>query len=1104
MKKNPLTAIVFFFVLLPAFASEGASQDAKVSINAKKTMLIDVLDEIEQQTDYLFIYEQGVNTEKEVSVSVKDASVPEVMSLLLDGTDIAYKIEGSHIILSETVRQTLDAVPQTDKKEVKVSGRIFDENKVPLAGATVWVKETAISYITDSEGNYTLNLTGLTAPVISVSFIGYETAEVVYDGKPVVNIQMKPSAIVLENAVTVAYGTQRKESVIGSISQVKPAELRAPTASISTALAGQVSGLVAIQRSGEPGSSSDFWIRGISSLNSASRAPLVLVDGIERSMDLVDVEDIESFSVLKDATATAVYGVKGANGVILINTKSGAQGAPKIGVRFEQGMVFPTQMPEFVDGIEFMKLYNEVSGYDYFSAEAIQKTADGSDPDLYPNVNWREVLYKDMALNTRVTANVNGGGSVARYYVSGGYYHEGSIYNVDNTKQYNTSINYNKFNFRANVDINLTRSTVLNVNLSNVFETKINPGASASDLWDASFEISPIAFPPVFSNGKYSTSPQGNYNPYNLLTQSGFQKRFVNNAQALIGLKQDFDEWVKGLKAGIKFSWDAVTSQTQSFNGTPEQYTVAGRDPETGELMLNLVKEGQNSLSYSKSSSAQRTTYLEGSVTYDRVFGGRHRVGGLFLYNQMERVVMLASDILDAIPYRSQGIAARLTYSYDDRYFIEGNFGYNGSENFSPGNRFGFFPAGAAGWMISNEKFFSPLKKVMNVFKVRASYGIVGNDKIGANRRFIYNGTFNTTNNAYTFGSGNNKQGYTSIQRGDIENPHVSWEKSYKLDVGVEMEFFRTVKVNLDYFRDHRKGIFIKRNDISDINGIVNLPFTNIGETLNRGFEGMLEANRRFGDWEISLRGNFTFNRNKILVNAEPTPAYPWMTDVNLPIGQQKGFIALGLFESQEEIDNAPTQFGELRVGDVRYLDVNGDGTVNDYDQVPIGRSWLPEITYGFGGSVSWKGITFSVLFQGAGNTTIQLKGNAINVFDNGGYYVGGFYKEIYDNMWREGQQRPDMEYPRATLSGSLNNNKMSTIYTKDIFYIRLKNATIGYTLPKKWANKLKMRSIYIYCNGMNLFTFTPFKLFDPEIDNQQGAKYPPTRQVNFGINLQF
>ena len=490
MKLKLIRRVIASVIVLAAFFGQSPlnAQTPQITLDKNNVQMKDVMAEIEGQSNYLFVYQDDCDLSKIVSINVSSKPVDQVLSQLFKESGITYRIDGSNIILSNQAKPAQTAAK--GKKDQFVTGKVVDENKVPLAGATVWVKETSISFITDSEGKYSLNLAGLDAPVISVSFFGYEDAMEIVNGRSVVNFQMTPSSFVLEDAVAVAYGTQRRESVIGSISQVTPKELRSPTANISTALAGQVSGLVSIQRSGEPGESSNFWIRGIPSLNSASRSPLVLVDGIERSMDLVDVEDIESFSVLKDATATAVYGVKGANGVILINTKAGQQGAPKIGVRIEQGMVSPTQMPEFVDGYEFCSLYNEASGYDFFTEEYIQNTLSGVDPDLYPNVNWREELYKKMASNTRVTANVNGGGKVARYYVSGGYYHEGSIFNEDNTNQYNTSIRYNKFNFRSNIDINLTRSTILNINLSNVFETKIGPGASKTDIWETSFDMS--------------------------------------------------------------------------------------------------------------------------------------------------------------------------------------------------------------------------------------------------------------------------------------------------------------------------------------------------------------------------------------------------------------------------------------------------------------------------------------------------------------------------------------------------------------------------------------------------------------------------------------
>lgn len=997
----------------------------------------------------------------------------------------------------------------SEKKQPKiVTGRIVDEKGEPLPGATVWLKETSVGTVADENGQYSINVSTSTAPVLTVSFLGYSSIEEVVNGRNSVNFSFLPQVSQkVDEVVVVAYGSQKKESVIGAITTTKPTELRTPVASLSTALAGQIAGVVSVQRSGEPGSTSQFWIRGVSTLNSSSNKPLILVDGVERSIDLVDVEDIESFSVLKDATATAVYGVRGANGVVVITTRRGQTGAPKITVRAETGLVAPTQLPKMGNAQQFIDLFNEIYSYNgapkYIPDEKRDMYLNGKDPDLYPNVgSWVDQLYKKVAQNYRVNANISGGGSIARYYVSGSFYSEGSIFNEDNTKKYDTSINYNKFNFRSNIDINITPTTVINANLSTIFETKITPGTDVSRIWTTSFTTTPIAFPVKYSDGSFSGASNGGKNPYNLLTQSGFKKYFWNNPQALIGITQDLADLVTpGLKVNVKFSWDATTSQNQSFNGSPNTYQATGRDAD-GNLIYQQVDVGTNTLSYERGSAANRTTYLEASAVYNRLFKNVHRVGGLLLYNQTERVDMFAGNINDAIPYRNQGIAGRGTYAYNDRYFAEVNIGYNGSENFSPGKRFGFFPAGALGWMISNEKFFQPLTHIVDGFKIRGSYGIVGNDNIGANKRFIYNGTFNTSNNAYWFGE--TKTGYAKVSVGDLANPSVSWEKSYKLDVGIELSLFKALKIQVDYFRDHRKGIFLLRDNLSDISGIVNMPYVNIGEVLNRGFDGLLEYNKRIGEVDLSVRANFTFNRNKTLVNSEPDPAYPYMSKIGLPVGQPFGYIALGLFETQEEADNAIPQFGKLRAGDVRYKDVNDDGVINAYDRVPIGYSWLPEISYGFGASMQWKGLNLSFLFQGNAHSSMMLEGNSVYAYAQNDITIAGLYDEIYRNIWTVDNPNPNAKYPRGTIGINTNNNVPSTIWQRDVSFLRLKSASIGYTLPKKFTNRLMLSSLQIYCNGLNLLTFTPFKMFDPEIDDQQGAKYPPVRSVSFGINVGF
>jgi TonB-linked SusC/RagA family outer membrane protein len=994
-----------------------------------------------------------------------------------------------------------------------VKGRVMDDSGSPLPGASIWVKETSLGTTSDINGEYVIHPVNVKNPVLTVSFVGYTTVEEVVGDRTVIDFVLNESTAELEEVVVVGYGVQKKESVVGAITSLNPAQLKLPAGQISTVLAGQLGGVISIQRSGEPGSSAQFWIRGVSTTNSASNKPLVLVDGIERELDLVDVEDIETFSILKDATATAIYGVRGANGVLLITTRSGEQGPAKVTVRAETGFVSPVRLPKMADAAQYAELYNETYGYTsggahLFDDATIAKLSSGEDPDLYPNVNWVNKMFKPVAHNQRVNANISGGGSIARYFISGTYYHEGSIYKEDHTQRYNTSIDYDKFNFRSNVDVSLTPTTVVNVNLSNIYETRVSPNSNKEDIWSRAFTYAPGLVPAVYSDGSLSAYPGGGQNPYNLLTQDGFKNEYWNNAQALLGLKQDFSELIiPGLEANIKFSWDMLTRQTVNYSRTPNTFYAYGRDDDGALLFNPVVSNGTETLGYSKSSSGKKTFYLEGSLTYSRNFGV-HRVGALFLYNQKSMRYVQADKIDRSVPYRNQGIAGRLTYGFDDRYLLEGNFGYNGSENFSPDHRFGFFPSIALGWLISNEGFFKSLTDVISKLKIRGSYGLVGNDKIKDDdddeiARFIYHDTFNlNVANAYSLGQQSTSK--TGAQISNFGSPNVSWEKSQKFDLGMELSLWGKINVQADYFRDYRTGIFLQRNDLTYIAGIATLPYVNIGEVLNRGMETQLESFHTVGDFQISFRGNFTYNRSKILKNAQPIPEYPYMTKIGLPVDQQTGYVAMGLFASQEEIDQSPPQYGDLRIGDIKYKDINGDGVINSYDQVPVGHSWVPEITYGFGASFQWKNFDLSVLFQGVSHTTKFLSGTAFRTFSGAGEATSGFYEDVFYHSWRLDNPDPAARYPRATIGANTNNNLQSTFWQRDISYMRLKNAAIGYTIPKRLTEKLSIQSLHFYCSGINLLTFSDFKLFDPEIDDGQGSKYPPNRIINFGVNLNF
>ncbi len=1027
---------------------------------------------------------------------------------------------------SETVTTILQQQKQT------ITGTILtgDTNE-PAIGATVYLRNSTTGTVTDVNGKYSITVEGI-GGVLEFSYIGYKKQEVAVTGQKTIDIVLQPDTEVLEEVVVVGYGSQKKESVVGAISTLDVTKLTVPGSSISNALAGQLSGIVAMSRSGEPGknSAADFYIRGVSSFKGTS-TPLVLVDGIERDLDLVDTDDIASFSILKDASASAVYGVRGANGVILITTKKGSVGKPQVNVRTEFGFTQPTKRPQMLGSAEWAELYNEAYGSQYYSPEDIEKYRTNADPDLYPNVDWFDALFDDMAANQRVNLNITGGSDIVKYYVSGAFYNESSIYkNAGNIYGYNPSIRYNKFNFRANVDLNLTKSTVVNFNLANIYEKSFGPGYgdTDADIWSYTFMTSPNAFPVQYSDGKLSgpSSDSGN-NPWNMLAHSGYREQFWNSAQSLIGVTQDIGElWkpLKGLTANIKFSWDAWNTTLQRRSKIESFYHARGR-AEDGSLIYDRndegiwipVHTGDENLSFLIGRSGTMTRYLEGSLTYNRVFNEIHRVGALLLYNQKIHTNTQAGSGDDALPYKNQGLAARATYAFKDTYFAEVNLGYNGSENFARGHRFGFFPAVAVGWMMSNEKWFQPATKVIDMLKLKASYGKVGNDDIGGQRRWVYESTI-VNSGSWNYGSDGN-QGGTGIRIGEVENLNASWEEALKINAGIEFSLFNKIRVQADYFREERSGIFLQRAGLPAIVGVSTIPYVNIGETLNQGFDATVEYTHQVNkDLMLTARGNFTFNRNELLNNDEPDWEYKYQNRIGKPFGsgsslQPFGLVAIGLFESQEEIDNSPVQnFGEYRVGDIKYQDINGDGQIDSQDQIAIGYTNLPEITYGFGGTAQYKNWDFNIFFQGVARTSFFLNGSSIRTpFSSGNMERAAINEDIYGNVWMSTntpEQNANVTYPRLSMgsggAGASNNSQSSTWWLRDGSFLRLKSIEIGYSLPKSLLQKSFIKSLRFYAAGNNLLQFSPFKLWDPEKGSSDGSGYPLNRMFSIGFNANF
>lgn len=1047
------------------------------------------------------------------------------LSLLLSPSTL-FALPENGIGRSETVTTILQQQKQT------ITGTILtgDTNE-PAIGATVYLRNSTTGTVTDVNGKYSITVEGI-GGVLEFSYIGYKKQEVAVTGQKTIDIVLQPDTEVLEEVVVVGYGSQKKESVVGAISTLDVTKLTVPGSSISNALAGQLSGIVAMSRSGEPGknSAADFYIRGVSSFKGTS-TPLVLVDGIERDLDLVDTDDIASFSILKDASASAVYGVRGANGVILITTKKGSVGKPQVNVRTEFGFTQPTKRPQMLGSAEWAELYNEAYGSQHYSPEDIEKYRTNADPDLYPNVDWFDALFDDMAANQRVNLNITGGSDIVKYYVSGAFYNESSIYkNAGNIYGYNPSIRYNKFNFRANVDLNLTKSTVVNFNLANIYEKSFGPGYgdTDADIWSYTFMTSPNAFPVQYSDGKLSgpSSDSGN-NPWNMLAHSGYREQFWNSAQSLIGVTQDIGElWkpLKGLTANIKFSWDAWNTTLQRRSKIESFYHARGR-AEDGSLIYDRndegiwipVHTGDENLSFLIGRSGTMTRYLEGSLTYNRVFNEIHRVGALLLYNQKIHTNTQAGSGDDALPYKNQGLAARATYAFKDTYFAEVNLGYNGSENFARGHRFGFFPAVAVGWMMSNEKWFQPATKVIDMLKLKASYGKVGNDDIGGQRRWVYESTI-VNSGSWNYGSDGN-QGGTGIRIGEVENLNASWEEALKINAGIEFSLFNKIRVQADYFREERSGIFLQRAGLPAIVGVSTIPYVNIGETLNQGFDATVEYTHQVNkDLMLTARGNFTFNRNELLNNDEPDWEYKYQNRIGKPFGsgsslQPFGLVAIGLFESQEEIDNSPVQnFGEYRVGDIKYQDINGDGQIDSQDQIAIGYTNLPEITYGFGGTAQYKNWDFNIFFQGVARTSFFLNGSSIRTpFSSGNMERAAINEDIYGNVWMSTntpEQNANVTYPRLSMgsggAGASNNSQASTWWLRDGSFLRLKSVEIGYSLPKSLLQKSFIKSLRFYAAGNNLLQFSPFKLWDPEKGSTDGSGYPLNRMFSIGFNANF
>jgi len=1015
------------------------------------------------------------------------------------------------------VPQSLQA--QEDKKLV-IKG-VVEDALGPVIGASVVAKnQPGVGAITDLDGRFSLKVGPY--DVLQITFVGYQSVEI-----PVLSIKdknnlkvtMKEDNQTIDEVVVTASGVQKKKTLTGAITNVELKHLNAPGANLSNSLAGVVPGIIAMQSSGEPGENmSQFWIRGMSTFGAKSGA-LILVDGVERSFNEIPVEDIESFSVLKDASATAIYGQRGANGVVLITTKRGEKGKVKINVKAGFDWNTPVKVPEYASGYDWARLANEalVGRYEnpLYTNEELDIIQHGLDPDLYPNIDWRDLMLKKGAPSYYANISFSGGSDNVRYFVTGRYTGENGRYRTSSSEnKYNTNSTYERWNYRANVDMNLTRTTVLSVGVGGWLVNRTSPSSSSDDIWHSFASYTPVTAPRKWSTGQWPIV-SGMTTPEYQMTQTGYRTIWENKMETNVGLEQDLSFITKGLKFNGVFAFDTYNKNTIVREKGEELWSAESLRDGNGNLVLKREANAK-AMSQAKKVEGDKRYYLQASLDYSRLFAEKHRVGAFAMVYQQETsdVNFAEDDLMASIPHRTLAYSGRFTYAYKDKYLTEFNWGYTGSENFEKGKQFGFFPAVSVGWVLSEEPFIKKMMPWIDQFKIRASYGEVGNDEI-AGRRFPYITLVNTDDNSYSFGefTNNSAQGYRIKTMG---TPYLTWEVAKKYDVGVDFSFFNSkITGTIDWFLDKRDDIFMKRNQMPLTTGLADqTPMANVGKMKSYGWDGNIAYTQRIGEVNLQLRANFTYQTTDVIDKDEAANELWYKMDKGFQLNQSRGLIALGLFENQEDIDRSPSQKAlsnkTILPGDIKYKDVNGDGVITDDDKVPLGYRETPGLQYGLGLSANWKNWGINMLFQGTGKCDFFVGGSGPHAFHDG--KRGNILQVMVDgNRWipkeisgTEATEDPNADWPRLTYTNNSNNNRKSTYWLKERKYLRLRNLEITYDLPQMWTRKFLVSNMRIGFIGQNLFTWAPFKWWDPEGTNGSGSSYPINRTYSCYIQFSF
>ena len=1124
-----LSIVLLLFTYTSLWASDVSGQ--RINLDLKEAPIEKVLQAIREQGRYSFVYQSQIfPRDLKINIRTKNASIDSVMDKLLLNTPLYYKKIDRNLFVILT-RNIPAPVADVRRPPIVVQGSVKDRAGGMLQNVSVYVKGTQNGTLTNEKGEFTLNANLYDS--LEVSSVGYKTQYVfIADSRPLIIVLDGEDGSMNEVAV-VAFSKQKKASMVASITSIKPSELRMPSSNLTNALAGRLAGMVAYQRSGEPGQdNAAFFIRGITSFGaSAKKDPLILIDGIELSpndLARLNPDDIASFSIMKDAMATALYGARGANGVILVTTKEGKEGKMNFDLRFENSFSSPTQRLETADPVTFMRMHNEAvktrdpNGQTLYTDEQITFTEMGLHRDIYPATNWEEAMFKKMAVNNRLNLSFTGGGSVARYYVAGSVTRDRGNLKVDNKNDFNSNIDLYKYSIRSNVNINLTKNTEMSTRFVANFDDYTGPIDGGSAMYRKVMQANPVRFKPFYepdSNFSYAKHTlfgnfeTGNYlNPY-AEAMRGYRDYSRSNMLTTVELKQNLDAIAKGLMARALVNFDRRSEYSISRAYVPFYYRISSFDLANDSYRLVRLNPttGRETLDYDANNTSRTVAnsfYFEGATQYNNNFG-KNSVSGLLVFTARQFKQGAPSTIQLSLPTRNLSFSGRFSYNFDTRYLAEFAYGYNASERFAQNNRWGFFPSFGAGWVISNEPFFEPLTGFFRMLKLRGSYGIAGNEAIGsASERFFYLSevNLNAPHNVNWGVNMNENPGGIDISR--YANDQVGWERSYKTNLALEFNLRNGFSSIIEVYKERRKNILQDRI-MPATAGILPAVKANVGEAEGRGIDIELNYDKTIGkDLQLTGRGTFTYTTSKVIKWEEPDyGSNYWLSRIGTNLGQTWGLVAERLFIDSAEVKNSPKQeFGAYSGGDIKYKDINGDGKIDNLDFVPIGHPVTPEIIYGFGLSMTYKRFDVNFFFQGMARESFWLNQDNVTPFidgDGGDGRVGqnAVLQAIASDYWSESNRNSYAFWPRLANYNIDNNRQTSTWFMQNGSFLRLKSVDVGYSFPPSMLKRFKVSDFRIYFSGSNLLHWSAFKLWDPEMAGS-GFDYPLQRVFNVGFNI--